>query len=292
MINGIPYFGEETQELMDYILNTDFDNVPVARYRNLYEVVEDSVNDAVIVVIDNKWVTWLNDIVFNYRDKECYIPYYSYKEYLIEDRVFKTNNKGHLILTDDGLKIRYEYKYNKMNITDGKVRLHCVDMSTLDKLVIVTDGWADDDSIDLDKLYKLYINSCYKDDDFLVNKHAGGYHYINKSIKAFDNKEKKLREQYSLCAFAMDMVYDKDYRDVRQYSYEEVIKLKGLINNIELYRERRLRFESYLYCCLRQGLLNNIQFNKHIYKVGENIKLIIKDYWLDNVDKPNKTYIR
>ena len=292
MINGIPYFGEETQELMDYILNTDFDNVPVARYKNLYEVVEDSVNDAVIVVIDNKWVTWLNDIVFNYRDKECYIPYYSYKEYLIEDRVFKTNNKGHLILTGDGLKIRYEYKYNKMNITDGKVRLHCVDMSTLDKLVIVTDGWADDDSIDLDKLYKLYINSCYKDDDFLVNKHAGGYHYINKSIKAFDNKEKKLREQYSLCAFAMDMVYDKDYRDVRQYSYEEVIKLKGLINNIELYRERRLRFESYLYCCLRQGLLNNIQFNKHIYKVGENIKLIIKDYWLDNVDKPNKTYIR
>lgn len=292
MISGIPYFGEETQELMDYILNTDFDNVPVARYKNLYEVVEDSVNDAVIVVIDNKWVTWLNDIVFNYRDKECYIPYYSYKEYLIEDRVFKTNNKGHLILTGDGLKIRYEYNYNKMNITDGKVRLHCVDMSTLDKLVIVTDGWADDNSIDLDKLYKLYINSCYKDDDFLVNKHAGGYHYINKSIKAFDNKEKKLREQYSLCAFAMDSIYDKDYRDVRQYSYEEVIKLKGLINNIELYRERRLRFESYLYCCLRQGLLNDIQFNKHIYKVGENIKLIIKDYWLDSVDKPNKTYIR
>lgn len=292
MIKGIPYFGEQTQELMNYILHTDFDSVPVARYKNLYEVVQDSVNDEVIVVIDNKWVTWLNDIVFNYRDKECYIPYYSYKEYLIEDRVFKTNNKGHLILTDDGLKIRYEYKYNKINITDGKVRLHCVDMLTLDKLVIATDGWADDDSIDLDKLYRLYINSCYKDDDFLINKHAGGYHYIDKSIKSFNNKEKKLREQYDLSDYSEDFYYIKDYRDVRQYKYEEVIKLNGLLDNIELYRERRLRFESYLYCCLRAGLFNDIQFKKHIYKVGKELKLIIKDYWLDNIDKPNKTYIR
>ena len=292
MIKGIPYFGEITQELMDYILNTDFSNVPVARYKSLYEIVESSVNDKVVVVIDNKWVTWLNDIVFNYRDKECYIPYYSYKEYLIEDRVFKTNNRGHLILTDDGLKIRYEYKYNKKYIKDGKVELHCVDISTLDKFIIATDSWADDDSVDLDKLYRLYIDSCYKDDDFLVNKHTGGYHYIDKSIKAFENKEKKLREQYGLNAFASDSEYDKDYRDVRQYTYDEVIKLKGLLSNDELYRERRLRFESYLYCCLRQGLLNTIKFNEGIYKIGNDIKLIIKDYWLGDINKPNKTYIK
>lgn len=292
MISGIPYFGEATQELMDYILNTDFSNVPVARYKSLYEIVGDSVNDKVVVVIDNKWVTWLNDIVFNYRDKECYIPYYSYKEYLIEDRVFKTNNRGHLILTSDGLKIRYGYKYNKMYITDGKVKLNCVDISTLDQFIITTDGWTDDDSVDLDKLYRLYIDSCYKDDDFLVNKHAGGYHYINKSIKSFDNKEKKLREQYNLCGFSVDSEYDKDYRDLRQYTYDEVIKLKGLISNTELYRERRLRFESYLYCCLRQGLFNNIEFKKRIYKIGDGIKLIIKDYWLDGINKPNKTYIK
>lgn len=292
MIKGIPYFGEITQELMDYILNTDFSNVPVARYKSLYEVFESSVNDSVVVVIDNKWVTWLNDIVFNYRDKECYLPYYSYEEYLITDRVFKTNNKGHLELTDNGLKIKYEYKYNKMCITDGKVELNCVDISTLDRFIIATDGWSEASSADLDKLYNLYINSCYKDDDFLVNKHAGGYHYIDKTIKAFENKEKKLRERYNLCAFAMDSEYIKDYRDVRQYTYDEVIKLKGLITNSELYRERRLRFESYLYCCLRQGLLNNVHFKNHIHKIGDNIKLIIKDYWLDDVNKQNKTYIK
>ena len=292
MIKGIPYFGEQTQEIVDSILNIDTDIIYEKKYDSLYDLILSNIDKHIIVVIDNKWLTWLNDIVFNYRDRECYIPYYTYKEQLITDRTFRTNNKGHLILDGDNIRVRYEYSYHKLNITVDNLALDCVDIDTQERLIVRTNNWINEAAVDFDKLHKLYVESSYKDDDFIMNKHAGGYHYITLSPKEFVNRERKLREQYDLSDYSEDFYYIKDYRDVRQYKYEEVIKLNGLLDNIELYRERRLRFESYLYCCLRAGLFNNIQFKKHIYKVGKEIKLIIKDYWLDNIDKPNKTYIR
>ena len=292
MIKGIPYFGEQTQEIVDSILNIDTDIIYEKKYDSLYDLILSNIDKHIIVVIDNKWLTWLNDIVFNYRDRECYIPYYTYKEQLITDRTFRTNNKGHLILDGDNIRVRYEYSYHKLNITVDNLALDCVDIDTQERLIVRTNNWINEAAVDFDKLHKLYVESSYKDDDFIMNKHAGGYHYITLSPKEFVNRERKLREQYDLSDYSEDFYYIKDYRDVRQYKYEEVIKLNGLLDNIELYRERRLRFESYLYCCLRAGLFNNIQFKKHIYKVGKEIKLIIKDYWLDNIDKPNNTYIR
>lgn len=292
MIKGIPYFGEQTQEITNSILNIDTDIIYEKKYDSLYDLVIDNIDKHIIVVIDNKWLTWLNDIVFNYRDRECYIPYYTYKEQLITDRTFRTNNKGHLILDGDNIRVRYEYSYHKLNITVDNLALDCVDIDTQERLIVRTNNWINEAAVDFDKLHKLYVESSYKDDDFIMNKHAGGYHYISLSPKEFVNRERKLREQYDLSDYSEDFYYIKDYRDVRQYKYEEIIKLNGLLDNIELYRERRLRFESYLYCCLRAGLFNDIQFKKHIYKVGKEIKLIIKDYWLDNIDKPNKTYIK
>lgn len=292
MIKGIPYFGEQTQEIVDSILNIDTDIIYEKKYDSLYDLILNNIDKHIIVVIDNKWLTWLNDIVFNYRDRECYIPYYTYKEQLITDRTFRTNNKGHLILDGDNIRVRYEYSYHKLNITVDNLALDCVDIDTQERLIVRTNNWINEAAVDFDKLHKLYVESSYKDDDFIMNKHAGGYHYISLSPKEFVNRERKLREQYDLSDYSEDFYYIKDYRDVRQYKYEEIIKLNGLLDNIELYRERRLRFESYLYCCLRAGLFNDIQFKKHIYKVGKEIKLIIKDYWLDNIDKPNKTYIR
>lgn len=291
MIKGIPYFGEQTQEIVSSILANN-DIIHEKNYNSLYELIMDNIDKHIVVVIDNKWLTWLNDIVFNYRDRECYIPYYTYKEQLITDRTFRTNNKGHLILDGNNIRVRYEYNYNKLNITGNNLYLDCADIDTQERFIVKTNTWINETNIDFDKLYKLYVNSSYKDDDFIINKHKGGYHYIELSPKEFVNKERKLREQYDLSNYSDEFYYIKDYRDVRQYEYEEVIKINGLLDNLELYRERRLRFESYLYCCLRNGLFNNIQFKNHIYKVGKEIKLIIKDYWLDNISKPNKTYIK
>jgi hypothetical protein len=295
MIKGIPYFGENTQELYEDILskeNLDKKKFINKSYNSMYDFIISNIDKRIIVIINNKWLTWLNDIVFNYRDKLCYIPYFEYKTKQIDNTSFRTNNKGHLIINNKQLTLRYEYNYKKFHLNVNNFTLYCIDIDIMERFSVNIDKWIDETAIDLDRLYKLYIGCSFREDDFLVNKHLGGYHLISISPKEFSNKERKIREQYGLDDYSSEYRVDKDYRDVRQYEYEEVIKLNGLISNDELYRERRLRFESYLYCSARAGLLNNIKFNKHIYKLGDNIKLIIKDYWLDDINKPDKTYIK
>lgn len=301
MIQGIPYFGDNTQELYEQILNSNIQSKK--EYKSLYEMIETNINKHIVVIIDNKWLTWLNDIVFNYRDKKCYIPYYTYDIFEIPDRSFRTNNKGHMIINDSTLRIRYNYKYNKYDINISNLSLTIFDLDTSEKMIYSTDKWLDEAVFDIDKLYRLYIHSCYKEDDFNFNKHAGGYHFINKSIKSFNNREKKYREQYDLDTYAPDYMYDTDYRDVRNFRYEEVIQKSGLLDDIDIYKHRRLRFESYLYCVLRQEMKsNNKTFNEKLHslyngkdyiKYGSNIKLIFKRYWLNNIDSSiNKTWSR
>ena len=71
MIQGIPYFGETTQEIYEYIQSEKYINTEPKEitYNSLYELIISNIGKRIIVVIDNKWLTWLTDIVFNYRDR-------------------------------------------------------------------------------------------------------------------------------------------------------------------------------------------------------------------------------
>ena len=107
MIEGIPYFGEDNQYIWEDILCSDIKNK--LNEDSLYDLINSRIDKKVVVVIDGKWFTWLNDIAFNYRDKECYIPYYSFELYEISGEGFKTDNKGHLLYDGDTVNIRYNY---------------------------------------------------------------------------------------------------------------------------------------------------------------------------------------
>jgi hypothetical protein len=96
MIEGIPYLGTNHNWLYDKIIKSDI--TKDIEYETLYDLVNDLSFKRVLVIIDNKWLTWLHDIVFNYRDKECYIPYYEYELYKTPIDTYRADNKGHLIL--------------------------------------------------------------------------------------------------------------------------------------------------------------------------------------------------
>ena len=122
----------------------------------------------------------------------------------------------------------------------------------------------------------------------------GGYHYITRTVDKFVNKEKLIRNDLGLRHYSEIQAYDSDYRDVRQYKYEQVVQMKGLRESLsKLYKLRRLDFDCLIYCIMRE---NAIPYNcsdefkidwerlgtkegKDYIKYGKDIKLIIKSYW-------------
>ena len=295
MIRGIPYFGEETQQINEQIDRIDFKSARVVDKIALADFVMDNIDKNIIVVIDDnngRWLTWLNDIQFNYRDRICNLPYFSFELFKIKEGNHRTNNKGHLILKDGSLYIRYKYNYHKMEVWVENCSLNCVDIDTMDSFLLKPDAWSYTKELDLDKLYNLYIESCYYEDDFLITKHYGGYHYIDRSPKEFRNSEKRLREKFGCSTYDLNFKMDKDYRDVRNYKYQEVVSKKGMIDSNNNYHIRRLLFEAYLFGIIRNGLLNNLNFKHGISKISEDIPLLIKEYWLDNKERKIYTWSR
>lgn len=287
MIKGIPYFGSNTQQITKQILNSEI--IQEIEYDSLYLLVKNNIYKRLIVIIDNKWLTWLNDIAFNYRDKKCYLPYYTYEIYEDNSKTYRSNNKGHLILKDSALLVRYNYKYNEIKLDLTNLSFIVYDLDTKEKYRIKTNKWYNSNQFSINKLYNLYIDSSYRDDDYLYNWNGDIYHNILRNNKFSKNKEKQIRERLNLEHISNIIDIPHDYRDVRQYKIEEIINKIGFRDTNDLYRLRRLKFESYLFCILRQGCKpeehvedwEELGVTKHYIKIGEHVKLIIKSYWLD-----------
>lgn len=287
MVNGIPYFGEDNNQKWREILDSEVSETIV--YDSLYNIVDK--NTYGVIVIDNKYLTWLHDIVFNYRDKECYIPYYSFELFNEKDILRKKDNDGHLIITDKGCLVRYNYKLEKYNININNLSLIMYDLHTNKKVRITTDKWFSEEKFNIEELYQLYIDSAYTEDDYLVTNHLGGYHYISRAPKGFKNREMSIRERHRLNNYSPECETIENYRDVRRFRLDDIVKIKGLRNNNLNYHLRKLNFESYLYCCLRQGVKpddrefakkwETLGKQKDIIKYGNGIMLIFKSYWLD-----------
>lgn len=306
-LDGIPYLGENTYEIEETIKNSVIQYEK--DYESLYELINNEVTTNKLVVIDDNnstFLSYLRDIRFNYRDKVVFIPYFKYKIYEIDKGSTRSNYKGHLILTDNTIKIRYEYKLSKLDISKENNTLILFDVETLTKYKVSFKNWINDTSIDMNKLYKMYLNSCVEIEDYFILKHTEGYHLIYKKLEGVKNKEKELRQLYNLKAISSDgdaeSIEILNYRDVRNYTINQMYTQVGMIDTDIPYWKRILDFEMYLFSIIREHLLPDGEFRKEweklgktkeFIKYGDSIKLIIKDYWLDNIERnKDKTWIK
>lgn len=251
---GIPYFGEDTYNIINNIQKAQISADKV--YPTVYEMIKQEAFKQTVVVIDNCWLTWLRDIRFNYRDREAKLPYYEFETYDIKVAKNYSNNKGHLLLNPETniWYIRYNYMLKFLDFKSN-TQLTVYDIEKQIKYTISAEDWFTD-IFDLEELYAYYINSAYYEDDFLYNKHLGGYHYITRQFKGFINLEWKKCKELNLPNFAKEHyeTVESDYRDVRQYKKEQLFGLK-IIEHIIPYKLRRLLFDCLLYCIIQQGSL-------------------------------------
>lgn len=296
----IPYFGKNSNDIMLHINKAEIEDTIET---DLYSFVINNISNDIVFVFEDYVYAWVSDIKFNYRDKECYIPYYKFDLYYDTDRL--NDNNGHLIIKDNKRYIRYNFDLATCKILLNTYYI-CYSVSQQKKFKIIFNRYYTG-LFSINTLYKLYINSCYSDDNYLVVKHEGGYHYINKKTDSYKNLEGILRVKYDLREYKNKEYID--YRDVREYKYIELVDKLGLIENSEIYKIRRLRFESYLYCNLREEnqpmdydkdewnkLGKTYDYIKYYGYDKQVIPLFIKSYWLNDnlVTKKvkNKTYMR
>ena len=297
---GIPYFGESNNEILNYIYTTEYD--VIVHYDSFYDFILDTYLDTIILpttTTEGSPMLWVKDIIFDYKHRECYLPYWEYDLELVDKGSHRKDNKGHIrtySLEDRLYLLRYNFRLEKQHITlENPVSLKCCRI-TEEGVVPFTatfDKWYPDSTFSMNDLYEAYIDSCFWEDGILIG-HEGGYHFIDRSPKGFNNIEKLMREERELLAYKGTKPVFEDYRDVRNYKYIEVVQKVGLRETFDTYKIRRFKFESLLYCIIAEGALpteqevlpywKRLKTGKvNLYKYGKDIKLILKDYWFTGV---------
>lgn len=289
-IKSIPYLGKQNNIIREYIIESKELEVIET---DIYSFISNVDLASTLVVVDNKWLTWLDDIVFNYRDKKCYIHYWKYDIIPLDENLVKRDIYQYLIEINNTFYLRYNYEYCTLNINlDTELSLYNLKLDKRYKAKFA--DWVNETEFNLDKLYQLYVKSCFYDDKLLQSREQGRY-YIDKFSKKLSNRELRLRSELGVPTFKnkKHLDTDRDYRDVRNYRIEELQAKYGIVETIDCYKHRRIYFDSYLYCIMRANILsNNKEFNKEfnklnkpdkILKYGDSIKLIFKAYWKNDV---------
>ena len=271
-------------------------NEKVQLYRNLkpieqlnisvFDFIEQFAYKPTLVRVQG-FFTWLHDIRFNYRDHIVEIPYFSYDEFFTDKIPKREVQRNHLDIRPEGLYIKYNFKKQVITL-DLKTSLTIIDTLTDKAYSVCFTSWYDK-NFEINELYQRWLNASFLDPENPEVKHLGGYHYISYSTSQLRNNEKFQRKEYNLNDYSLESIQLEDYRDIRLYKKEYLDLQEIEYDYVENYTYRRLRFESMLYCCLRQGL---ITFNskERVYKIKyRGIPLIFKSYWLDNSSyKPSR----
>lgn len=287
MIAGIPYIAENNTPRKREILSRKTDDI---RNVSLYDLFNNIQSKENLVVIENKWLTWLEDTNFDYLNKKAYIKYYTYSKYKTDKQLkltYISDNDKHLDYDEDGtVYIRYGYKLNKLEINIGTT-LHIYSLKE-DKLIEyrIASFIGENFKFSLEELYNRYKTACYRDMQSEFGHHNGGYTFIYKELPQFKNKDAMLRRKYRLSTWedgksSAEHIRkdDIDNRDIRVYEYTKYISKVSEADTVSLsdertYKYRRLLFDLYLYCSARAEI-EPIDGNKYNWKeLGKSIHYI------------------
>lgn len=295
-IPGVPYLGEETDKKLEKIYRLP---LGVKKYFSLYELVQTEKSADTLVIVEQfgkMWCTYLRDIRFDYKHRKVFIPYYTY-DVKITDAKYNKKKHIHLMNVNEKVGIRYNYCLKEIDLSKTN-EIVLYNFSTNSKYIAQFTHLFGEPTFDMNELYSKYIDYSRNFEDNLIHKHTEGYHIISRDVKGIQNIERNLRIKYALPDYKESSV-DLYYRDVRNLSENEFESKIGIDMCEKPYWERRIDFESLLFCAINDNSEPKDDFREEWTKVkngksfakygDKGLKLIIKSYWF-NTNTENKKY--
>lgn len=311
MINGIPYWGNETfNEMRELAKIVEVPEKVLPEADSLYTLFLLLAKKNYILRIsegDKFFYSYVRDICFNYRDRIIFIPYWSYKEKIVS---YLSENRQHLdYINGHNLCVRYAF-CKLIDIIDNRqtkerkeyIEVYDSENKELYKVRIKELPYITEKYFSIKDLHDRYINSAYYYMDNEGFDFENRYHKIDRE-HGF-NIEYRIRQQRSLEHWrkGLNDYSLVDYRDVRMYKYHDLASNQKLKFDItKRYWERKYLFEAYLYCIFAANLpieeegyqkdFEKLGKSKRVVKYEENdVSLFLKYYYKDDIAMSKLSY--
>lgn len=195
---GIPFLGENNIEKWHRILKQSKDTQSIKQSETqLLKLISSIEEKTKLVVIDGQYLTWLEDIRFDYIKHICYTPYLKFD--LFSQNIVRNvdKNKGHNHIdyfeykdtnSDNdyiqflSIKYNFEYLIKQVKIGDSLI-IYDLKNDEIQRYII--SSWVnhqdknDISVFSLKRLYNLYKEYCFYDMITEFSGHESGYTYIS-----------------------------------------------------------------------------------------------------------------
>lgn len=308
-MKGIPHFGIETAEAINSLQDRQPKDINPRTLRgvtDLHTLFRYLLKNEYLFIIEHPntnrlYTSWCWDIRFNYRDREIFIPYYSYRTFFHRAIERDLNNPYLTISTLEDKKkyisVRHSFEVNKFIIDNRKegyrhptIRVYHPSTDNYFQIDITSLPYLAENVFYIDELLRRHTN--YK---FLLSEFdttSKDRHYFDFTSKKNREKRLYLKEGYPTYG---EKYTDLNYQDIRTFIVNPFSDEAQQMTTDDDYVTRVYDFESYLYCLFAQKAQpyekdikqrwSELSTKKRFITLGNTYPLTLKYYY---TDKPNE----
>lgn len=304
-MKGLPHFGVETLATINSLQERQpkvIDPLMLNGVTDLHTLFRYLMKNEYLFIIEHPnthrlFTSWCWDIRFNYRDREVFIPYYSYETFLHQAIERDLSNPYLTISKADNKKkhiaVRHNFEMNKLIIDNEKEGYRhknvCVYQPSTDSYLqidIQSLPYLSENTFSVYELLRRHTNYKFMLSEFdLTSK---DHHYLDFNSKK--SREKRIRERQGFKTYSNNYI-NLNYQDIRTYVVNPFSDEARQMTTDEDYVTRVYDFESYLYCLFAQHaeplelefkqLWSSLGVTKRFITLGDTYPLTLKYYYTD-----------
>lgn len=313
MLKGIPYWGETTFEDMRELHRLPVENYTATDWYSLFSMLIAEEYCLIVETEGTVFLTWCSDVVFDYRDKAIFAPYYRYDKQSVVTRM----EHKHLDKDKEQTWVHYNFQlclkplliYSCRYIcpfikvyNPREKRVLCISLTSMPYI-------PPDFVLSGRELYTRYVAASYYDENWAEIEFKNRYHYI--SAMHGINKEAELRKKHKLQTYRLgrnrlctyDVMHLLRCKDIRQYDLHVLQTVFNYNGMDKKYPVRWFEYSAYLLLCMLSGQrwiekdfdagIRKLHSGAEVFSYGrKELPMYIKHYYLLTDNRTPKTYER